>query len=261
MTNTAKASFFELQDLSCVRGPNTVLHNVSLSFRSGEFVALAGLNGAGKSTLLEVMTGLLGSYTGSCTWEGKEIREWPRRELARRVSFLPQFHPANSMFSVEQVVLMGRHPHQDSWFASHSDRQAAAEAMDRAGCAEFHARAFDTLSGGERQRVLLAAVLAQQPRALVLDEPATFVDLPHQVRIYRMLASLCKQGLLCIAATHDLNLAAAYATRVVVLDRGRVAVNAAPSDAFQHARFLDIFGPDISLTHTPSGRPWLWYGD
>jgi iron complex transport system ATP-binding protein len=250
-----------LEGVSSLRGTILALDGVTLGFRPGEFTALAGLNGAGKSTLLETVSGLLPGYTGSCVIDNRQARDWPPRELARSLSFLPQQVAARLPFSVQQVVLMGRFPHCGRWFESAEDRRAAERAMTLTGCAQFRSRGFHTLSGGERQRVLLAAALAQEPRALLLDEPGAFVDLPHQLQIFRMLRDLCRDGLLCIAATHDLNIAAAYCSRLVILDQGRVLIDAPPADAFQHPRFLQTFGPAITTGQTPSGRPWLWYAD
>jgi iron complex transport system ATP-binding protein len=248
-----------LEGVGSRRGSILALDGVTLSFQPGEFVALAGLNGAGKSTLLETVAGLLPGYTGNCRVDGREVRDWPPRELARRLSFLPQLVAARLPFSVEQIVLMGRHAHGDRWFASPEDLRAMERAMARTGSAEFRSRGFHTLSGGERQRVLLAAALAQEPRALLLDEPGAFVDLPHQVQIFRMIRDLCREGLLCIAATHDLNLAAAYCGRLVILDQGRVRIDSSPAAAFEDPGFPQIFGPTICAGRTPAGRPWLWY--
>jgi iron complex transport system ATP-binding protein len=251
---------FELCDLRVRRGAILALDGVSLTFSPGEFVAIAGLNGAGKSTLLETMTGLLGGYQGSCAFEGREVSDWRPRELAARVSFLPQGVPAHLPFTVEQIVLMGRHPHLDRWFESPDDIRIAEDAMRRAGCLEFQKRPVHTLSGGERQRVLLAAVLAQQPKALLLDEPGTFVDLPHHIQMFTMLGKLCREGVLCVAATHDVNLAVTYCDRLVLLDRGKVILDAAPAAAIEDPRFFEIYGPGISAGRTPAGRPWIWYG-
>jgi iron complex transport system ATP-binding protein len=250
-----------LENVTSRRGGILALDRVTLSFSAGEFVALAGLNGAGKSTLLETVAGILPGYQGTCVVDGRETRMWSARDLARRLSFLPQMVATRLPFSVERVVLMGRHPHCERWFESAEDLRVMEEAMALTGCAEFRARGFHTLSGGERQRVLLAAALAQQPKALLLDEPGAFVDLPHQIRIFRTLRDLCRRGLLCIAATHDLNLAAAYSTRVVILDKGEVQIDSSPEGAFADPRFAQVFGPAICPARTPSGRPWLWYGD
>jgi iron complex transport system ATP-binding protein len=250
-----------LENVGSRRGEIQALVGVTLSFRPGEFVALAGLNGAGKSTLLETVAGLLPGYTGRCLVEHREVRSWPKRDLARRLSFLPQMVATRLPFSVEQVVLMGRHPHCDRWFESEDDVRAAGRAMELTGCEEFRSRGFHTLSGGERQRVLLAAALAQEPRALLLDEPGAFVDLPHQLQIFRMIRDLCREGLLCVAATHDLNVAATYCDRLLILDKGSVRIDAAPADAFDAPDFSRVFGPAVITGRMPSGRPWLWYGD
>jgi iron complex transport system ATP-binding protein len=250
-----------LDNMSSRRGAILALDRVTLSFHPGEFVALAGLNGAGKSTLLETIAGLLPGYEGSCSIDQREVRTWPARDLARRLSFLPQMVATPLPFSVDQVVLMGRHPHCDRWFESAEDLRAAGRAMELTGCAEFRSRGFHTLSGGERQRVLLAAALAQEPGALLLDEPGAFVDLPHQLQIFRMIRDLCRGGLLCVAATHDLNIAAAYCNRLVILHQGRVHIDAPPAAAFAASDFSAVFGPAVTIGQTPSGRPWLWYGD
>jgi len=254
------STLLEINELACRRGPIQALDGVSLSFRKGEFAAFAGLNGAGKSTLLEIMSGLLRTYSGSCSLEGCEVRQIHPRELSRRVSFLPQLVSAALPFLSEQIVLMGRFPHGDLWFESKDDRYAAEQAMILTGCLEFRQRPFDTLSGGERQRVLLASALSQWPRVLLLDEPGTFLDLPHQVQIFRTLRDLCRDGLLCVAATHDLNLAAAYCNRLVILDRGRVVIDAPPASAFDDPGFNRIFGPDVHATRTGSGQPLVLYG-
>jgi iron complex transport system ATP-binding protein len=249
-----------LEGLTVQRDRIRALDGIALQFAPREFVALAGLNGAGKSTLLETVAGVIG-YSGSCAVEGRQVRDWRPRDLARRVSFLPQMVASRLPFSVEQIVLMGRHPHCDRWFDSPEDLQAARKAMELTGCAGFRNRGFHTLSGGERQRVLLAAAIAQEPRALLLDEPGAFVDLPHQVQIFRMIRDLCAEGLLCIAATHDLNLAATYCSRLLILDKGRVHIDEKPAAAFDDPGFPQLFGPLIRASRTPDGRPWLWYGD
>jgi iron complex transport system ATP-binding protein len=254
------SSGYLLRDLAVQRGPVLALDGVSLAFSPGEFVAVVGLNGAGKSTLLETLAGLLRGYAGSCMFNGREIGEWKPRDLASRVSFLPQGLAANPPFTVEQVVLMGRHPHLDRWFESEADLKIAECAMRRAGCLQFRHRSLQTLSGGERQRALIAAVLAQQPEALLLDEPGTFVDLPHSVQMFSMLGELCREGVLCVVATHDVNLAVSSCGRLILLDAGNVILDAAPAAALGDRRFFEIYGPGVSAGRTPAGRPWLWYG-
>jgi iron complex transport system ATP-binding protein len=250
---------FELHGIACRRGAIQALGGVSLSFAAGEFTGLIGLNGAGKSTLLEIMSGLLRERSGSCRFEGREVVSIPSRELSRGVSFLPQSISGSLPFRCEQVALMGRYPHADAWFESPEDHEAARDAMTAAGCLHLRDRLFDTLSGGERQRVLLASALAQQPRALLLDEPGTFLDLPHQAQIFRAIRERSREGALCVAATHDLNLAAAFCDRLVLLDSGRVAADGAPATVFESAEFASIFGPDVRATQTDSGRPMVLF--
>lgn len=249
------SALLELDAVGCSRGERQALSAATLRFEPGEFVALCGLNGAGKSTLLEVMAGLLGTYTGSCRFESRELRAWAPRALARRVSFLPQSSVSSARFSSAEVVAMGRYP-----FGDHGVSAAVcSRAMQLAGCAHLEQRFLDELSGGERQRVLFAAVLAQEPAALLLDEPGTFVDLPHQVQMFRTLRQLCAGGLLCIAATHDLNLALAFCSRLVLLDAGRVAADGSPSSLAANGEFRRIFGEHVQIVRDSAGEVRVHY--
>lgn len=253
------STLFELQQTACRRGARQALSDISLRFSSGEFVALCGLNGAGKSTLLEIMAGVLEGYSGACLFEGREVRQWNPRLLARRISFLPQSTVAAARFTGAEVVRMGRHPFLEGFGENPADGAICREAMQMADCADLENRFIDEMSGGERQRVLLAAVLAQQPAALLLDEPGTFVDLPHQIRMFRLLGSLCAKGMLAIAATHDLNLAAAFATRIVLLDGGRVAADAPPAELLPSDAFRRIFGEHVRIDRAESGAVRVHY--
>jgi iron complex transport system ATP-binding protein len=155
---------------------------------------------------------------------------------------------------------MGRTPYCDGLFESPEDGEAVEEAMRTADTLQFRARDFRTLSGGERQRVVLASALAQRPRVLLLDEPTTFLDLKHQLSIYSLLRDLCRAGLLVIAVTHDLNLAATYSDRVVLLDAGRVAADAAPAAVVTAPIVRQTFGVEIEVRAGREGKPWVLYG-
>lgn len=243
----------ELAAVDCLRGGRKALTNIGLHMECGEFVALCGLNGAGKSTLLEILAGLLSDYSGNCKVEGVEMRDWKPRALARRVSFLPQSTVHAPRFTCAEVVHMGRYPFAHGWSPSVEDDAICRAAMIQAGCEEFRGRYLNGLSGGERQRVLLAAVLAQKPAVLLLDEPGTFVDLPHQLAMFRTLRDLCGQQLLCVAATHDLNLAAAFCSRIILLDRGAVAADLAPRDLPSSDGFRRVFGDHIRIERDGGG--------
>lgn len=235
------------------RGPRLALDGVALDLGAGEMIALIGLNGAGKSTLLETIAGVLPGYAGQCRVDGREISEWKPRQLAQRIAFLPQSAGRRSGISARQVVFMGRYPHSPGWQESPEDSAAVERAMRDAACWPLAARSFATLSGGERQRVLLAAVLAQEAPVLLLDEPAAHVDLPHQIEMYRLLRRQAAHGVLCVAATHDLNLAAAFATRILLLHEGKVAAFGAPPDVFGGEAFRRVFGPEFEVRRQGAG--------
>lgn len=238
-----------------------VLHGASLDFEGEQLAAVVGPNGAGKSTLLGIMAGLRPHYTGRCRYNGTEIGKWPRRAFARQVAFVPQSVRLEFPFTAEQVVLMGRTPHCDGLFESPEDREAVERAMAITDTISFRRRDFRSLSGGERQMVILASVLAQTPRVLLLDEPTTFLDLQHQVAIYNLLRDLARKGLLVVAVTHDLNLAAAYSDRVIMLRAGEIVADAAPSDVMTAEMVRRVFGVDAEIQRTAAGRPWIVYGD
>ena len=251
---------FRLQNVGMHYGASEVLRNVILSFHRGELVAIIGPNGAGKSTLLGIMAGLRTNFTGKCWLEEKPLAEWPRRAFAQSVSVVPQLQPVEFPFSAEQVVLMGRMPFSDGMFESAADEAAVAHSMEITDTLQFRTRDFRTLSGGERQRVILASALAQSPKALLLDEPTTFLDLQHQVSLYRLLRNLCRDGLLAISVTHDLNLAAAYADRIIILHNGAVVADGTPDEVIHNASIRAVFSTDVEIQQSPSGRPWIYYG-
>ncbi len=237
-----------------------VLRGATLDFSAAEMAAIVGPNGAGKSTLLGIMAGLRPRYRGRCYFEGIEVRRWQRRGFARRVSFVPQSLRLEFPFTAEQVVMMGRTPYCDGLFESPEDRAAVERALEITDTLSFRARDFRSLSGGERQRVVLASALAQEPRVLLLDEPTTFLDLKHQISIYRLLRDLARRGLLVIAATHDLNLASAYSDRVVALCAGEVVADASPANVVSAEVIERIFGVSAEVRPGHEGRPWILYG-
>lgn len=251
----------DLDSIGISFGPLRVLEGISLHFDAPEMVALAGPNGVGKSTLLGIIAGLRPGYTGSCKLYGRDVQRWKRRDFARNVAFVPQSLKLDFPFTAEEVVYMGRTPHAGGFFESVRDREAAHRAMDLTDMGEFAGRDFRALSGGERQRVMLASALAQEPRVLLLDEPTSFLDLSHQFTIYSLLRRLSEEGILVIAATHDLNLAASYSDRVVVLQKGRVVADAGPCDALTVARIQDVFNVRAEWLQRADGRSWIAFDD
>jgi iron complex transport system ATP-binding protein len=249
-------SLLELHGLRVERGANrVVLHGVDLTAEAGELIALVGLNGAGKSTLLETIAGGLTGYGGACRLRGRDVQKWNRRELSKMVSYLPQTAPGQTGYAVREVVAMGRFPHSGGWVESPDDISAIESAMRTCHCDHLVKRPYDQLSGGEKQRVLMAAVLAQQTNILILDEPAAHVDLPQQIQMFALLRKQTETcGTLCLAATHDLNLAAAHATRLVLLHDGKVRYDGDPESLFSRPVFAEIFGPDVTVSRDAEGH-------
>jgi iron complex transport system ATP-binding protein len=237
-----------------------VLEDVTVRLSGPCMAAITGPNGAGKSTLLGIMAGLRRDYEGECLLNGVEARRWKPAEFARIVSFVPQSLRLDFPFTAEQVVLMGRTPYAGGLFESPEDWQAVEEAMRLTDTLAFRQRDFRSLSGGERQRVVLASALAQKPRVLLLDEPTTFLDLEHQVAIYRLLRQVSREGVMVVAVTHDLNLAASYSDRILVLRRGALVADAPPCDALTAERIRAVFGVEAEWVERTSGPPFIAYG-
>jgi iron complex transport system ATP-binding protein len=222
------------------------LSDATFELPSSGFVTIAGPNGAGKSTLLGILAGLRHPYYGECTYKGVEVRRWRRRDFARQVAFLPQSMKLEFPFTAEQVVFMGRAPYADGWFESQQDHDAVARAMATTDTLSFIARDFRSLSGGEKQRVILASALAQEPETLLLDEPTTFLDLKHQLAMYKLLSALAKR-MLVVAVTHDLNLALRFSDRVIVMENGKIAAHGPPKEALAPGLINSVFGVRTEL--------------
>jgi ABC-type cobalamin/Fe3+-siderophores transport system ATPase subunit len=255
------SAHFQLRNVGMRYGSAEILRTVTLDILPPRLTTIVGPNGAGKSTLLGILGGLREEYSGECRFGGTEVKKWNRREFARQVSVVPQTVRIEFPFTAEQVVLMGRAPHSTGLFESETDHVAVRNAMELTDSVAFRKRDFRSLSGGEQQRVILAAALAQAPDALLLDEPTTFLDLQHQIGLYRILRELCSRGVLVIAVTHDLNLAAAYCDRVIILSQGEVVADASPHEAFQPDRMRAVFGVNTAWLSAPGGRQWISYGE
>lgn len=241
-------------------GESTVLRDVAVDLHAREAVAIVGPNGAGKSTLLQILAGLLPGHLGSCQLNGTEVNRWPRRDFARAVGFIPQNVQMEFPFTVEEVVAMGRHAHASGIFETAEDWVAVEDAMAMADCAAFRHRDFRSLSGGERQRAILASALAQRPCILLLDEPTTWLDLRHQVEIHRVLNTLRDEGLLVVMVTHDLNLAAGFSDRVLVLEQGCLAADGRPEEIFTEDLIERIFRVKATVHREAGAKPWMLYG-
>lgn len=236
-----------------------VLSGLTLTLRRGELVALLGANGSGKTTLLRLLTGMLVPARGEVTFDGRPVVAWRRDALARRVAVLPQQLELPAGFRVGELVEMGRAPHARRLFGSTADdERAVARALSDADALDLAHRFADELSGGERQRVLVAMALAQEPELLLMDEPTLHLDLAHQVALLSTIRRLrAQRGLTVLAVLHDLNLAAAFAPRVVVLAGGRVAADGPPGDVLTSALVERAFGVAVDEVRGTDGRRHL----
>ena len=221
---------------------------VTLTVRPGDCWAIVGPNGAGKSTLLRLMAGLCKPSAGQVALEGRSLSEFPARDRARKIAFVPQQPRGDLDFTVRDAVLLGRFPHRSlGLFESAEDYRITDEAMTVTRTLDYADRPLATLSGGEAHRVHVAAALAQQPRLLLLDEPTASLDLQHQLGIFEILRERAsKDGLAVVVVTHDVNLAARFCSPVLLLDEGRVAAIGPPKDVLTP----EILGPvyDVELT-------------
>jgi len=228
-----------------------LLTDVSLDVRAGEVHALIGPNGAGKSTLLATITGDQPISTGSITIAGRPLGAWSTRELARRRAVLLQHNDVFFPFTVQQVVEMGRAPWQRTPLEEEDD-DAVASAITATDIARFAGRQVPSLSGGERARAALARVLAQRTGILLLDEPTAALDLRHQEDVLRLAREAAAAGDAVIVVLHDLNLAAAYADRISLLQQGRLVTTGSPAEVLTAERVSEVYRYPVEVIEHPT---------
>jgi iron complex transport system ATP-binding protein len=204
------------------------------------------------------MSRVLRPRLGTALLDGRDLYGLPARESARAIGVVPQESPLEFEFTCEEVVLMGRAPHLGRFQTEGArDRTVVREAMERTGTWDLRGRSVQEISGGERQRVILARAFAQEPRVLLLDEPTAHLDLAYQGQILRMAEALRREkGTAVLATLHDLNLAAAFADRIVLLWKGRVAAAGRPEEVLVERTLREVFGVEVSVrSHPDTGRP------
>lgn len=224
-------------------GKKPVLKGVDATIRAGVLTGILGCNGAGKSTLVRALLGYLPLTGGRVMLDGRERTVYDDRERARRIGYLAQGHAIHWPLPVEQVVELGRLPHRYAWKALAPDDAAAiAKALRQAGVEHLRGRTVDTLSGGERARVLLARVLAGEPRILLADEPLAGLDPAYQLRILGLLYALARQGLAVAVVLHDLSLAARFCDHLVLLHEQGVLADGPPNQVLTDSHLRAAFG-------------------
>jgi cobalamin transport system ATP-binding protein len=250
------APVYRIHDLRFAYTQTPVLKGISAEIEIGDFVALVGPNGAGKSTFLKILAGLNRRYTGTVEFDSTSLAKVTPRELSRRVAFVPQETHVAFPFSVNQMVLMGRAPHQSaSLFDSGIDLERAEYAMRLTDTLTLAKKSFTELSGGERQRVVLASALAQDPEVLLLDEPTVYLDLKHQIHFYDIVERLNREHRMTIVSvTHDVNLAARYAHRMMAMRSGLFIVDGTPEMVLTPEHFYEIFEVSVAVLKRADGR-------
>ena len=228
-------------------GPVDALRGVSLEVRAGELCAVLGPNGAGKTTLVRVLSGLLAPRAGAVSVLGEDIARLDRRAIARKIAVVPQTVEVAMGFTVREVVMMGRAPHQGAWMrASEADDAAVERALAACELADLAARPVAQLSGGEQKRVAVARALAQEAKVLVLDEAGAHLDVRHAVAVHELIQrEVAERGLACLAVLHDLNAAAQYADRVALLKDGELVAHGTIEEVMTYRRLKEVFETEL----------------
>ncbi|WP_019545890.1 ABC transporter ATP-binding protein [Streptomyces sulphureus] len=242
------------EEVSWEAGGRLLVQGVSLSPEQGETIGLLGPNGSGKSSLLRILAGIRPASSGVVTLDGVELAALRRKSVARRVAVVEQHADTSVDLDVLDVIRLGRIPHRGAWSSPRPEDDAAVRAAVAHTRLEPHLhQSWHTLSGGERQRVQIARALAQQPTELLLDEPTNHLDIKHQLELLTLIVNT---PVTSIVALHDLNLAAMYCDRLLVLREGRVAAAGAPAEVLTEELVHDVYRVRAAITpEGPDGRP------
>ena len=246
-----------VENLNLHYGANHVLMDISVSIAHGEFVVIIGPNGTGKTSLIKSLAGLL-KATGRIEIFGRPLKEYSRRKLAASVAVVPQQVPVEFPFTVAETVLMGRSPHLGLVeVEDEEDLRIAREAMEFTEVSHLGSRRLDELSGGERQRVIIARAICQQPKLILLDEPTASLDPAHQLRIMNLMERLRKEEeITVIMVSHDLNLAAMFGSRILLLQDKKGVLSGSPQEIMTEANLEMAYGCSMHIdTHPATGTP------
>jgi iron complex transport system ATP-binding protein len=239
-------------------GGEPVVHDLTVEIPDGQVTTIVGPNGCGKSTLLRTLARLLPPSSGQVVLDGAPITSMGTRDIATRLSLLPQSPIAPEGLLVRDLVGRGRHPHQ-RWFAqwSRQDEEVVEAALAMTDTSDLRDRPLDQLSGGQRQRAWIAMTLAQDTDLMLLDEPTTYLDLAHQVEVLELVCRLNRERARTVAMVlHDLNLAARYSDLVVVMHEGRIVTQGSPADVFTAELLRDVFSLEAEILADPrTGLP------
>lgn len=253
----------DVRDVSFAYRPDRpVLRDVSFTASAGELLAVLGPNGSGKTTLLKCLLRLLRPAAGEILMDGRALPDHSTAELARLTAYVPQQSQSAFAFTVRQIVMLGRTPHLGALgFETDLDHRVVDAAMEMTGVAGFADRTLDELSGGEAQCVMIARAIAQQPCVMLLDEPTSHLDVRNQLAIYRMMRRLAHDwGLAVVCVSHDVNLAARFADKLVLMRDGRVAAAGPPDDVLRADVLESVYDVRVALIDDPDGDVPVFVG-
>jgi len=242
-----------LNKVSLGYGKRTVLYDISLEARPGEMLGIIGPNGSGKSTLIRGMTGLLQPISGQIFLDGKNLVDISRQDLARLMAVVPQNPVLPELFTAFEVVLMGRTPHLGLLrYEGEDDLFIVQKAMEATQTLDLAERRVGELSGGERQRLTIARALAQKPKVILMDEPTANLDINYQIETLNLARHLChRQELIVVTTLHDLNLAAQYCDRLVMLSNGKVYSHGSPNMVINSRTIKEVYGAEVYVYPHP----------
>jgi iron complex transport system ATP-binding protein len=230
-----------------------VIKGLSFQVQPGEFLGLVGPNGCGKTSIIKALSRVLLPSSGSILLDGKELTVISRNELARVIGVVPQNPFLPETFTVFEVVILGRNPHLGLFNGeSARDINIVRQAMERTGITHLAKRRIGELSGGEKQRVTIARVLTQEPQVILLDEPTANLDIAQQLEILDLITGMCREkNIACLIAIHDLNIAAQYCMRIIMLKNGKVFVEGPPGEVITAENVREVFDVDTTICPHP----------
>jgi len=239
-----------------------VIHKIDLGFRAGEFCAILGPNGAGKSTLLKTIPGYIDRSAGEISISNRSIDSWKKKDLAKIISLMPQDFQLQFDFSIKDLVLMGRFPYTDYLQNySRNDKRKVDEVLEQLDLYDLRNKMYSQLSGGEKQRVSIARALVQETEAILMDESFSHLDINHQIEIMDIVSKINRvSGKLIILVSHNINLAAEYCDRVILLKEGKIINDGEPEKIIDNTNLMQLYEMDLEIIRNPrSGKPYLLY--
>lgn len=248
---------FELKDVCAGYGSKEILHRISLAFQPGQVTVLSGPNGCGKSTLLKTLVGIVSPSSGEIRLEGESAVSMKTAEMAKRVAYLPQNRQVPDI-TVLRMVLHGRFAHLNyPRRYRQQDLAIARQALEKVGLADLAEEPLNHLSGGQQQKVYIAMALAQDTETILLDEPTTYLDIAHQLRVLEMVRELAQNGKSVVLVLHDLPQALMIADQVVVLSEGRVVQTGSPEEIVASGKLEEIFGVRVHRVQIESDWQYI----